>query len=70
LQDCRIAGLKSVTPHAAKDQLVRSRFHKRVYRNQGWLSPVVIAGGITQDAETLGAFLGARCSVVFSSAGL
>ena len=31
--------------HAAKDHLVESRFYKRVYRNQGWLSPVVLAGG-------------------------
>jgi hypothetical protein len=31
--------------HAAKDHLVHPRFYKRVYRNQGWLSPVVIAGG-------------------------
>ena len=31
--------------HAAKDHLVDPRFYKRVYRNQGWLSPVVLAGG-------------------------
>ena len=31
--------------HAAKDHLVEPRFYKRVYRNQGWLSPVVIVGG-------------------------
>ena len=31
--------------HAAKDHLVEPRFYKRVYRNQGWLSPVVVAGG-------------------------
>ena len=31
--------------HAAKDHLVEPRFYKRVYRNQGWLSPVVIVNG-------------------------
>ena len=31
--------------HQSKDHLVEKRFYKRVYRNQGWLSPVVIAGG-------------------------
>ena len=31
--------------HASKDHLVDPRFYKRVYRNQGWLSPVVLAGG-------------------------
>jgi hypothetical protein len=31
--------------HATKDHLVAPRFYKRVYRNQGWLSPVVIVGG-------------------------
>ena len=31
--------------HSTKDHLVEPRFYKRVYRNQGWLSPVVIAGG-------------------------
>jgi uncharacterized protein YcaQ len=31
--------------HAAKDHLIDPRFYKRVYRNQGWLSPVVIVGG-------------------------
>jgi hypothetical protein len=31
--------------HAAKDHLVHPRFYKRVYRNQGWLSPVVIVNG-------------------------
>jgi len=31
--------------HAVKDHLVEPRFYKRVYRNQGWLSPVVIVGG-------------------------
>jgi hypothetical protein len=31
--------------HAVKDHLVEPRFYKQVYRNQGWLSPVVIAGG-------------------------
>src|SRR4029077_14819237 len=31
--------------HATKDHLVEPRFYKRVYRNQGWLSPVVIVGG-------------------------
>jgi hypothetical protein len=31
--------------HSTKDHLVDPRFYKRVYRNQGWLSPVVIAGG-------------------------
>jgi len=31
--------------HATKEHLVERRFYKRVYRNQGWLSPVVLAGG-------------------------
>jgi hypothetical protein len=31
--------------HAAKDHLVEPRFYKRVYRNQGWLSPVVLVSG-------------------------
>jgi hypothetical protein len=31
--------------HAVKDHLVHPRFYKRVYRNQGWLSPVVIVNG-------------------------
>jgi len=31
--------------HATKDHLVEPRFYKRVYRNQGWLSPVVIVSG-------------------------
>ena len=31
--------------HAAKDHMVDPRFYKRVYRSQGWLSPVVLAGG-------------------------
>ena len=31
--------------HQTKHHLVDPRFYKRVYRNQGWLSPVVIVGG-------------------------
>ncbi|HET9832487.1 MAG TPA: winged helix DNA-binding domain-containing protein [Vicinamibacterales bacterium] len=31
--------------HQTKHHLVEPRFYKRVYRNQGWLSPVVIIGG-------------------------
>jgi hypothetical protein len=31
--------------HATKHHLVEPRFYKRVYRNQGWLSPVVIVNG-------------------------
>jgi hypothetical protein len=31
--------------HAVKDHLVEPLFYKRVYRNQGWLSPVVIVNG-------------------------
>jgi hypothetical protein len=31
--------------HATKHHLVEPRFYKRVYRNQGWLSPVVIING-------------------------
>jgi hypothetical protein len=31
--------------HATKHHLVDPRFYKRVYRNQGWLSPVVIVNG-------------------------
>jgi DNA glycosylase AlkZ-like len=31
--------------HAAKDHMVAPSFYKRVYRNQGWLSPVVLVGG-------------------------
>jgi hypothetical protein len=31
--------------HAEKHHLLDPRFYKRVYRNQGWLSPVVIVNG-------------------------
>ena len=31
--------------HQTKDHLVEKRFYKRVYRNQGWLSPVVLVNG-------------------------
>ncbi|MBI4430029.1 MAG: AlkZ family DNA glycosylase [Ignavibacteriales bacterium] len=31
--------------HAQKDHLVDGRNYKRVYRNQGWISPVVLQGG-------------------------
>jgi hypothetical protein len=31
--------------HVEKDHLVEPRHYKRVYRNQGWLSPVVLVGG-------------------------
>jgi DNA glycosylase AlkZ-like len=31
--------------HAAKGHLIEPHFYKRVYRAQGWLSPVVIVGG-------------------------
>ena len=31
--------------HAAKDHLLEPPFYKRVYRNQGWLSPVVLVAG-------------------------
>ena len=31
--------------HATKDHLIEPRHYKRVYRNQGWLSPVVLLGG-------------------------
>ncbi len=31
--------------HATKDHLVERRHYKKVYRNQGWLSPVVLQGG-------------------------
>jgi hypothetical protein len=31
--------------HQTKHHLVDPKFYKRVYRNQGWLSPVVIVGG-------------------------
>lgn len=31
--------------HSLKDQLIDSRFYKRVYRNQGWISPVVLVNG-------------------------
>jgi hypothetical protein len=31
--------------HAAKDHMLDPRFYKRVYRNQGWLSPVILHGG-------------------------
>jgi len=31
--------------HSTKDHLVAPKFYKRVYRNQGWLSPVVIVSG-------------------------
>lgn len=31
--------------HAEKDHLVDGAFYKRVYRNQGWISPVVLLNG-------------------------
>ena len=31
--------------HADKEHLVDARYYKRVYRNQGWLSPVVLLNG-------------------------
>lgn len=31
--------------HAEKDHLVDSTYYKRVYRNQGWISPVVLLNG-------------------------
>ena len=31
--------------HADKAHLVEARYYKRVYRNQGWLSPVVLLNG-------------------------
>jgi hypothetical protein len=31
--------------HADKDHLVHPRYYKRVYRNQGWLSPVILVNG-------------------------
>lgn len=31
--------------HAEKDHLVGAEFYKRVYRNQGWISPVVLLNG-------------------------
>jgi uncharacterized protein YcaQ len=31
--------------HATKEHLVAPRFYKRVYRPQGWISPVVLRGG-------------------------
>jgi hypothetical protein len=79
--------------HQTKHHLIDPRFYKRVYRNQGWLSPVVVVGGrivavwfleerakgftvdvqpfatldtktrrgLADEAEALGAYLGARC---------
>lgn len=31
--------------HAEKDHLVEPKYYKRVYRNQGWISPVVLLNG-------------------------
>lgn len=31
--------------HVEKDHLVDSRYYKRVYRNQGWISPVILLNG-------------------------
>jgi len=31
--------------HREKDHLLASRYYKRVYRNQGWISPVVLVDG-------------------------
>jgi len=31
--------------HATKDHLIESRHYKRVYRNQGWITPVVLVDG-------------------------
>ncbi len=32
--------------HATKDHLVEKRHYKRVYRNQGWITPVVLVDGL------------------------
>jgi hypothetical protein len=32
--------------HREKDHLLSSKHYKRVYRNQGWISPVVLIGGV------------------------
>ena len=34
--------------HAEKEHLVESRYYKRVYRNQGWISPVVLVRGAVE----------------------
>ena len=34
-----------VLAHAKKDHMVSSQHYKRVYRNQGWISPVVLING-------------------------
>jgi len=31
--------------HVEKDHIVDSRYYKRVYRNQGWISPVILLNG-------------------------
>jgi hypothetical protein len=31
--------------HSVKDHLIEPRHYKRVYRNQGWISPVVLING-------------------------
>ena len=31
--------------HSFKDHLLDARFYKRVYRNQGWISPVLLIDG-------------------------
>ncbi len=31
--------------HATKGHLVERKYYKRVYRPQGWISPVVMRGG-------------------------
>ncbi|HEV2992169.1 MAG TPA: winged helix DNA-binding domain-containing protein [Candidatus Angelobacter sp.] len=31
--------------HAKKDHIVNDQYYKRVYRNQGWISPVVLVNG-------------------------
>jgi hypothetical protein len=31
--------------HAEKGHLIEARPYKRVYRNQGWISPVILADG-------------------------
>jgi uncharacterized protein YcaQ len=31
--------------HAVKEHMLEPRFYKQVYRNQGWISPVILIGG-------------------------
>ena len=43
---CLLPGFDSyVLGHALKDHLIEPKYYKQVYRNQGWISPVILVDG-------------------------